>query len=111
MDIMREYNIPVPKGFMATDKLDAAKLYESTMGPDVPVVVKAMVLAGNSDFIVQKSLSMTRFAVIPPHHILNGSTIAAISKLMICDTSVLVDSCRLIHYSYLLITGGSVSQR
>lgn len=90
MDIMREYNIPVPKGFMATDKLDAAKLYESTMGPNVPVVVKAMVLAGNFDFTVEKSLSMTRLAVNPPQHILNGNTIAAISKHISYDTSVLV---------------------
>lgn len=47
MDIMREYQIPVPRGFMATDAAQAESLYKAEIGTEVPVVVKAMVLAGN----------------------------------------------------------------
>ena len=46
MDIMREFSIPVPKGFMATSAAEAASLYTQNIGKDVPVVLKAMVLAG-----------------------------------------------------------------
>ena len=46
MDIMREYQIPVPKGFMATGAAEAQDLYAKNIGQSVPVVVKAMVLAG-----------------------------------------------------------------
>ena len=46
MDIMREFKIPVPKGFMATGTTEAAALYSKEIGTDIPVVVKAMVLAG-----------------------------------------------------------------
>lgn len=46
MDIMREYQIPVPRGFMATDAAQAESLYKAEIGTEVPVVVKAMVLAG-----------------------------------------------------------------
>lgn len=46
MDIMREYQIPVPKGFMATGAAEAQDLYAKQIGQSVPVVVKAMVLAG-----------------------------------------------------------------
>lgn len=47
MDIMREYNICVPKGFMATSPAEAQDLYAKEIGAAVPVVVKAMVLAGS----------------------------------------------------------------
>ena len=47
MDIMREFSIPVPRGFMATSAAEASSLYTQNIGKDVPVVVKAMVLAGN----------------------------------------------------------------
>lgn len=46
MDIMREYKVCVPEGFMATNPAEAQELYTKEIGAAVPVVVKAMVLAG-----------------------------------------------------------------
>jgi succinyl-CoA synthetase beta subunit len=46
MDIMRTFDIPVPKGGMATSVADASKLYDSIIGKGNDCVIKAMVLTG-----------------------------------------------------------------
>jgi succinyl-CoA synthetase beta subunit len=53
MDIMREYKVCVPKGFMATSPAEAKELYTKEIGAAVPVVVKAMVLAGQFDLLLK----------------------------------------------------------
>lgn len=59
MDIMREYKVPVPKGFMATGPAEAQELYNKEIGAAVPVVVKAMVLAGQFYRVNTMSLMFT----------------------------------------------------
>jgi len=46
MEIMREFDIPVPKGDMAETKEDAVKKYKDIIGDGKESVIKAMVLTG-----------------------------------------------------------------
>jgi succinyl-CoA synthetase beta subunit len=46
MDIMRGFNIPVPKGGMATSVAEADKVYKEIIGDGNDCVIKAMVLCG-----------------------------------------------------------------
>ena len=46
MDIMREFAIPVPRGFMATNASEVVALHAEKINGKLPVVLKAMVLAG-----------------------------------------------------------------
>lgn len=46
MDVMRSFNIPVPKGGMATNPADAVEVYKKTIGEGKDAVIKAMVLTG-----------------------------------------------------------------
>ena len=46
MDIMRSFDIPVPKGGMAESVADATKVYKEKIGDGEDCVIKAMVLTG-----------------------------------------------------------------
>ena len=46
MEIMRKFDVPVPKGGMATSVADAEKVYKSIIGDGKDCVIKAMVLTG-----------------------------------------------------------------
>ena len=46
MDIMRSFNIPVPRGGMATSVEEANQVYKTIIGEGKDCVIKAMVLAG-----------------------------------------------------------------
>jgi succinyl-CoA synthetase beta subunit len=48
MEIMRKFDVPVPKGGMAESVADAEKVYKSVIGDGKDCVIKAMVLTGAS---------------------------------------------------------------
>ena len=47
MDIMRGFQIPVPKGGMATSVAEAEQVYKTIIGEGKDCVIKAMVLTGS----------------------------------------------------------------
>ena len=67
MEIMRKFDVPVPKGGMAETVADAEKVYKSVIGDGKDCVIKAMVLTGAS-FL--PSGSSSPFFVVRLHPIL-----------------------------------------